>query len=306
MIIGNETHKYEVAEGWGKLPDGMKHGCTHGVVVDSKDRVFIFNQSKDAVIIFDRDGKFIKSWGAEFEKGAHGMLLNNEGGKEYLYLCDYARHICAKTTLDGEVLYTLKMPNRPDIYKSEDEYKPTESCVAPNGDVYVTDGYGKSWIHHYDKHGKYLQSFGGPKGSEPGQTSCPHGVRIIQRNGKTELYCADRANIRIQVFSLEGKHLRFVNEELRYPCCFYQYKDEIYIPDLHSRITIFDKNDKLITHLGDTPEGWKKQGWPNIPQAELQVGKFSSPHNLCVDSRGDIYVVEWSPSGRITKLVRQK
>ena len=77
MIIGNETHKYEVAEGWGKLPEGMKHGCTHGVVVDSKDRVFIFNQSKDAVIIFDRDGKFIKSWGGL--KSPHTIATDSRG-----------------------------------------------------------------------------------------------------------------------------------------------------------------------------------------------------------------------------------
>ncbi|HYF52090.1 MAG TPA: hypothetical protein VEJ63_21955 [Planctomycetota bacterium] len=306
MVIGNQTHKYEVAEGWGKLPAGIKYGYTHGAVVDKQDRVFIHNQSKDAVIIFDRDGNFIKSWGKDFEQGAHGMYLSNEGGKEYLYLSDYVRHIVVKTTLEGEVIYQLEMPNRPDIYASKDEYKPTETCVAPNGDVYVTDGYGKSWIHRYDKHGKYIGSFGGPKGSEPGQTACPHGVRVIQRNGATELYCADRSNNRIQVFTLDGKHIRFVKDELRYPCCFYQYKDEIYIPDLHSRITIFDKNDKLITHLGDTPDGWKKPGWPNIPQEELKVGYFSSPHNLCVDSRGDIYVAEWIAVGRVTKLVRQR
>ncbi len=305
-MVGSGSHTYEVAEGWGQLPEGIKYGYTHGVVVDKQDNVYIHNQSKDAVIVFNRDGKFIKSWGAEFAGGAHGMLLHTENGKEFLYLADPARHIMVKTTLDGEVVYTLKMPDRKDIYASDAEYKPTETCVAPNGDVYVTDGYGKSWIHHYDSKGNYKTSFGGPAGSEKGQTKCPHGVRIIQRGGKTELYCADRGNNRFQIFSLDGKHLRFVTDELRYPCCFYQWHDEIYIPDLHSRVTVFDKNDKLITHLGDTPDGWKKPKWPNVEPEELKVGKFSSPHNCCVDSRGDVYVAEWIAVGRVTKLIRQK
>jgi len=116
---------------------------------------------------------------------------------------------------------------------------------------------------------------------------------------------ADRGNYRIQIFSLDGKHIGFVAEELRYPCCFYQFGDEIYIPDLRGRVTIFDKNNKLITHLGDNPGVWEKKGWPNLPPEEIQVGKFNSPHALCVDSHGDIYVVEWIATGRLTKLRRR-
>jgi DNA-binding beta-propeller fold protein YncE len=305
MRLGSGSHVYEWVEGWGKLPEGIKFGYTHGVVTDSKDRVYIHNRSKDSVIVFDRDGKFLNSWGPEFAGGAHGMFLSNEGGTEYLYLADPDRHIVVKTTLDGKTVYTLGCPELPNVYPTPDKYKPTDTAVAPNGDVYVCDGYGQSWIHQYDKNAKYIRSWGG-KGKEAGQLDCPHGIWIDTRQSTPRVYVADRSNNRLQIFSLDGKHLAFVSGDFRLPCCFFQYKDEQVIPDLHSRVTIIDKNDKLITHLGDNEGGWKIQGWPNIAPTEIKTGLFSSPHAACVDSRGDIYVVEWIAVGRVTKLARVK
>lgn len=305
MRLGSGSHVYEWVEGWGKLPDGIKYGYTHGVVTDSKDRVYIHNRSKDAVIVFDREGKFLNSWGAEFAGGAHGMFLSNEGGTEYLYLADPDRHIVVKTTLDGKTVYTLGVPELPNVYPTPDKYKPTDTAVAPNGDVYVCDGYGQSWVHQYDKNAKYIRSWGG-KGKEAGQLDCPHGIWIDTRKSTPRVYVADRSNNRLQIFSLDGKHLAFVSGDFRLPCCFFQFKDEQVIPDLHSRVTIIDKDDKLIAHLGDNEGGWKKPGWPNIAKEEIKVGLFSSPHAACVDSRGDIYVVEWISDGRVTKLAKVK
>jgi DNA-binding beta-propeller fold protein YncE len=305
MIVGEGTHQYELVEGWAKVPAHIKLGYTHGVVTDKQDRVFVHNRSKDSVVIFDRDGNFIKSWGEQFAAGAHGMYLSNEGGKEFLFLADPVRHIVVKTTLDGEEIFTVKMPNLPEAYKSEEEYKPTDVAVAPNGDFYVCDGYGQSWIHQYDKNAKYIRSWGG-KGAEPGKMSCPHGIWIDTRRSTPEVYVADRSNNRIQVFTLDGKHVRFVQGDLRRPCCFFEFKGDVVIPDLNSRVTILDKNDKLITHLGDMEGQWNKPNWPNVAKEELHPGKFSSPHAACVDSHGDLYVVEWISDGRITKLRRIK
>ena len=303
MTLGSGSHRYEIIEGWGRLPKGVNYGYTHGVVVDSQDRVYVHNQSRDAVIVFDRDGNYLKSWGREFEKGAHGMFLNREGGSEYLYLADYQRHVVVKTTLDGDVLWTIGTPNLPDVYKSAEQYKPTDVAVAPNGDFYVCDGYGESWIHQYNSNAEWIRSWGGV-GSEPGKVKCPHGIWVDTRGSTPVLLVADRSNRRIQFFSLDGKHLGFVTEELRRPCCFYQFGDELYIPDLHGRVTIFDKNNRLITHLGDNPGVWEKPGWPNIPHEDRKVGKFISPHAVCVDSHRDLYVVEWVSDGRVTKLRR--
>lgn len=146
-ILGEGTHRYRVVPGWGALPEGKVFGYTHGVQEDSQGRIFIHNQSRDAVMIFDRDGQFLKSWGEEFENGAHGMQLRRENGIEYLYLADYVRHIVVKTTLDGEKVWTLTYPKEGGMYANEGEYHPTNVAFAPNGDFYVADGYGKSYIH---------------------------------------------------------------------------------------------------------------------------------------------------------------
>jgi DNA-binding beta-propeller fold protein YncE len=306
LQIGNESHQYEVAEGWGKLPEGVSYGYTHGVCVDSNDNVYVHNTSKDSVIVFDRHGNFLTSWGAEFEGGAHGFYLHKEAdGREYLYFADTARALMVKTTLEGEVLLEIGIPDRPDLYDAERRYVPTDVCVAPNGDIYVSDGYGQHYVHHYDAEGNYIRTWGG-YGSEPGQLFQPHGISINLRGSDPEVYVADRNNHRIQVFTLDGKHKRFMDHNLDLPCSFYFWGDEVYIPDLRSRLTILDKNDRLIVHLGEDPQASRQQGWPNLPKSYFRPDKFSSPHGVCVDSSGDVYLVEWISDGRLTKLIRQR
>jgi hypothetical protein len=303
MVIGSNTHVYEWRDDWASLPADMQWGYTHGVVTDAQDRVYVFNQSENAVVVFDRDGKFIRSWGSRFKAGAHGMFLSRENGRELLYLADYELPLVVKTTLDGEVLLELAAPDRPDIYSSGKAYKPTFACTAPGGDIYVFDGYGQSWIHQYDSAGKYTRSFGGT-GAEPGRLKCPHAGYVDTRSGEPVLYVADRGNSRIQKFTLDGEHIGFITDEMDMPCMFYKHQGELYIPDLHSRLTILDRNDRLIEHLGHDPQAWPTRGWPEI-QPQLRRGAFSSPHACCVDSRGDVYVVEWISTGRLIKLRRQ-
>lgn len=303
VVLGKGEHIYEVVEGWGKLPARVKYGYTHGVQVDSAERVIIHNQSCDAVIIFDREGRFIKSWGPEFAGGAHGCHLSKEDGAEYLYLSDYVRHIVVKTTLDGEVIWTLGYPKEANIYQSKEEFKPTNVAVAPNGDFYVADGYGLSWIHQYNARAEYIRSWGG-KGSAPGQLDCPHGIWVDTRTDTPVVIVADRSNRRLQLFTLDGRHLGFASDGLRLPCHFDQRQDELLVPDLHGVVTILDAENKPVVHLGDNPSVWDVKGWPNLPRKTWQVGKFISPHAACWDASGDIYVVEWTVEGRVTKLRR--
>jgi DNA-binding beta-propeller fold protein YncE len=304
--IGNASHRYEVATDWGKLPSHLSYGYTHGVCVDAQDNVYVHNTSKDAVVVFDRSGKFLDSWGSEFEGGAHGFYLHMDSdGKEYIYYADTQRSLLVKTTLQGEVIFRVGTPNRPDLYDQERKYVPTDVCVAPNGDIYVSDGYGQSYVHHYDHQGTYKGSWGG-NGKEAGQLNSPHGISVNLRGIEPELYIADRSNNRIQVFTMEGKHKRFIDHNLDLPCSFYFFGDEVYLPDLHSRITILDKDDRLITHLGEDQQAYKQEGWPNLPKSYYRPDRFSSPHGICVDSHGDIYLAEWISDGRVTKLIRQK
>jgi hypothetical protein len=229
--------------------------------------------------------------------------LSQEGKEEFLYLADIKRHIVVKTTLDGEVVWTLEYPKDSGVYESADKFTPTNVAIAPSGDFYVADGYGQSYIHQYNAKAEYIRTWGGP-GSELGKLKCPHGIAVDLRDGDPKVLVADRANVRLQYFSLDGKYLSVVTDELRHPCHFDQRKGDLLVPDLHGRVTVFDKSNHLITHLGDNPGVQNVKGYPNLPHEQRVPGQFISPHSACWDHDGNIYVVEWVSDGRVTKLRR--
>ena len=217
-VLGSGAHTYEWMGNWCKLPDTHKFGNTHGVQVDSQGRLLVHSQNAapDSVFIFDTEGKFIKSWGAAYRGGAHGLQLVKEGNQEFLILALTGQHAVVKTTLDGEAVWKLEFPKECEAYQGKpDGFVPTNVAVAKNGDVYVADGYGKSLIHQYGKDLKHIRSWGGA-GSEAGKMRCCHGIWIDTRSGQEEICVADRANVRLQYFSMDGKHLRFVTGELRH------------------------------------------------------------------------------------------
>lgn len=299
---GSGHHTYELVDGWGTLPAKVRYGNTHGICEDSQGRIYIHNESPTghSMVVFDGDGNFIAAWGEEYTPGAHGLQWSREGSEEFLYLALTSQHRCVKLTLAGEVVWELKAPMDTGLYGSEPEFVPTNIAVAPNGDFYVADGYGKSLIHQYNSDAEYIRSWGG-KGSGPGEMNCPHGIFVDTRRAKPELVVADRANVRLQCFDLDGNHLRFVTNDLLHPCHFDQRGEDLLIPDLYGRVTIFDKDNRLITHIGATPDANKLEGWPNIPHDKRVPGRLTSPHGAIWDRDGNIYVVEWIPDGRVTK-----
>ena len=182
-IVGSGDHTYEVFHDWGELPASIKYGNTHGVVEDSQGRIYVHHtvnatsESSDSMVVFDAKGKFIKSWGKEFKGGAHGLHIRKEGSTEFLYLCDTKRGLVVKTTLNGEEVFSFGYPDQSDAYKpgpdgKKPKYSPTNLAIAPNGDLYVGDGYGSSYINQYNSKGEYIRTFGG-KGKEAGQVGLP-------------------------------------------------------------------------------------------------------------------------------------
>lgn len=303
IILGTGRHTYEWVPGWAKLPDGMQlSNCHGGIVIDSRGRILLNTDTENAVMIFDPDGKFIKGWGKELKGGSHGMMIRKEGREEFLYITHTARHELIKATLDGELVWTRGYPEQSSIYKMASEYKPTGVAFAPNGDIYVTDGYGKYWVHHYNAKGEYIRSWGGP-GSEPGRLNNPHGIWVDTRRKTPAVIVADRGNKRLQIFTLEGQHLGFVTEEMRLPSNMDQRGSDIVIADLAGKITILDKDNKVITHLGDNADP-KKRATNRITPDQWVDGVFISPHCPRWDRHGNLYVHEWLLSGRVTKLKR--
>lgn len=305
-VLGTGEHTYECIHDWGALPSDIVYGNTHGVAQDAAGFIYIkhtvhaSSPKADAIVVFDPDGRFVCSWGAEFRGGAHGLHLVREGRTEYFYLCDVRRHLLVKTTLTGEVVWSRDCPFETGYYKTPDEYKPTNVATAPDGTLFVSDGYGRNYIHIYRPDGTYVKSFGGT-GTALSRMSTPHGLMVDTHSDVPLLVVADRTNHRLEYFSLDGEALHVVTDELRMPCHFHQRGSELLIPDLKSRVTLFDKDNRLIVHLGD---GGTYEGLRDKPRSAFTPGKFVAPHGAIFDREGNIFVVEWVEVGRVTKLKR--
>ncbi len=314
-IVGSGAHRYEVIHDWGQLPKHISYGNTHGVCVDAQGQVYIHHtvhassQTDDTMVVFDRKGRFVRSWGREFKGGAHGLHIRKEGRDEFLYLCDTKRALVVKTTLKGEEVLTLGYPKESPAYKLDGEgkpatkYSPTNLTVAANGDIYVADGYGSSFVNQYNGKGEFIRSFGG-KGKAQGQLDQPHGIWLDDRGPAPLLLVADRSNRRLQYFTLDGTHHHFAGEgDVKLPCHFDIHKDLLLIPDLEARVTLMDSANKVVAQLGEDDSGtWGKLR--REPREKFVPGKFVCPHSACFDKDGNIFVVEWVEVGRVTKLQR--
>ena len=321
-ILGSGANRYEAIHDWGELPARIKWGNTHGVVEDSQGHIYIHHtvhassESADSIVVFDRKGKFVRSWGGAFRGIAHGMEFRKEGRDEFLYLTLNAANprmtpqppthaAVIKATTRGEIVWKIAGPPDVDAYKpaadgTPKRYNPTNVAIAPNGDVYVGDGYGSSFINQYDKKGAYIRTFGG-RGSEAGQLAEPHGLFVDTRTATPVLVVADRRNNRLQRFTMDGKHLDFVSG-FRLPCHFHERKGFVVVPDLQGRVTLIDRQNRVVEHLGDSNVVTGNNPLRSQPRDAFIPGQFICPHGACFDRDGNIFVVEWVEVGRVTKL----
>ena len=315
--VGTEPYLYEVIHDWGQLPKHIRYGNTHGICEDSQGNIYVHHSVHsssdvaDSIVIFDPDGRFVGSWGKEYQGAAHGLHIHREGSEEFLYLTardykDLDRNVVVKTTLKGEVIFKLGYPRESAQYEVDVEgkpltkYHPTNIAIAPNGDIYVGDGYGSSFINQYDCKGSFIRTIG-EEGSGLGQLSSPHGIMIDDRGAKPLLLVADRSNNRLQYFTLGGEHVSFV-KGVNLPCHLRERNGILLIPDLAARVTLMDRSNRVLAHLGEGPENFRdvrKQ-----PRSSFPTGKFIAPHDACFDHAGNIFVAEWVPIGRVSKLRR--
>ncbi|MBY0229472.1 MAG: peptidase [Gemmataceae bacterium] len=306
-VIGEGDHKYECYHGWGQLPKGVDWQTTHGVCVDAEGLVYIKQQGWgdkpfDTVHVFDDKGKHVRSFGKEYHKGGHGIDVRKEDGKEWLYLTNSWRRTFCKTDLKGEVVWCKSIPSGKH-YREVEKFSPTNVAFAPDGGFYVGDGYGSNLIHQYDKDAKHVRTWGGT-GVGEGQMRTPHGIWLDARPGReAQVVVADRANARLQYFTLDGKFAGFV-KGLLFPANIDTQGDTMLVPDLHARVTLYGKDNKVLAQLGDD-EAWRKKVLTSpvrMKPAEWQPGKFVHPHDACFDKAGNIYLAEWVHTGRVTFL----
>jgi len=322
--FGTGAWTYTLDESWGKLPGGMNFGLGCSIVVDSKDRVIVTTRSiNPCVAIFGADGKLEETWSDEFAanvgltteevKGtAHCIYWSKESGGEFFYFTENAGKgkdgkaigkRVYKTDMKGKVLYTIGNVETEDAtHQKFDWTNPTDVAVAPNGDIYVVDGYGSQRVTRFDKNWKAIKTFGGKGNGNDTFNTC-HGIWVSTLGKEVEVYIADRANSRYQVYSPELDYKRTIKGDFaRNPCCFYQHAGHLYIPDLASLVTIINAKDEAVAMLGDgkgiADGGMKAKPEMDAPNAD----KFFAPHALTVDSKGNIYVLEWVGWGRVRKL----
>jgi hypothetical protein len=321
-VVGTGAYTYEALHDWGTLPASLKWGNTHGVVEDAQGNIYVHHtvhatsDSADTMVVFDRTGKFVRSWGKEFRGVAHGLQIRTEGSDEFLYLTVNAANpkmtpqpdlqaVVVKATPKGEMVWKIQGPPPIDEYKPAADgtparYNPTNIAIAPNGDLYVGDGYGSYYVNQYNAKGEYRRTFGG-RGANPGQLAEPHGIWVDTRAATPVLVVADRRNNRLQRFTLDGKHIDFV-PGFRLPCHFDERQGLVVIPDLHGRVTLMDRSNAIVAHLGDSNAPEWNNPLRREPRDKFVPGQFICPHGACFDREGNIFVVEWVEVGRVTKL----
>lgn len=285
MNYGQGTHQYTVQENWWTLPDGWEFGWIPAVAVDSQDRVYVYSRSEHPMVVFDRDGNFITSWGDDILKDAHGIFIDAE---DNVYCVERETHVMHKFTTDGELLMTIGTMDKPGP-EGQPFNLPTDLALGPDGEMYISDGYGNARIHKYTPDGEFIKSWGKP-GAGPGEFDLPHCVRVDPRN---RLMVADRENNRIQFFTLDGEYIQEWTD-LLHPDTIYIDEDElVYIAELDQRITI-------MTLDGDVVSQWGSERGSTVP------GEFlACPHGIWVDSHGDVYVGEVQADARLQKFIRQ-
>ena len=215
VILGEGAYRYRVVEGWGALPPGFTYRDGAAVCVDSKDNVYVFNRGAHPVIVFDRDGQFLRSWGEDIGfVNAHGAAV---GPDDMLYLTDDFGAAVRKCTPEGKVVMTIGTPGKPAPRFSGDPFnRCTHTALSPEGDIYVSDGYQNARVHKYSANGKLMFSWGEP-GTGPGQFNLVHNIAC---DDDGLVYVADRENHRVQVFDGNGKYQAEWHNMMR-PCGLY-------------------------------------------------------------------------------------
>ena len=187
------------------------------------------------------------------------------------------------------------------------QFSPTAITVAPNGDIFLSDGYASNHIFKFDKTGKYLMHFG-TKGNDLKQFNTAHGMTLDTRYEPPRLLICDRNHVpkgRLLHYSLDGEFIEEIVTGLGMPTSAAVQGDYVSVPDLHGRVVILDKSNTIIAVLGHNPDPAKRANY-GIPQDQWIEGIFSGTHGSYWDKDGNLYVQDWNVSGRLMKLVRVK
>jgi DNA-binding beta-propeller fold protein YncE len=274
LVVGTGDFVYDVVRPWGTLPPGWRLGLVSHVAVDSQDRVYFYQRQDPPVLVFDGDGHFLRAWGSQRLRDAHGIFI---GPDDHVYLCNRDEHEVLKLSPEGRILLVLGHRGRPALQAPFNH--PADVAVSPSGEIYVADGYGNASVHRFTAEGRHLGSWGAP-GAGHGQFTTPHGIWV---DAQQRVLVADRENNRVQLFSPEGD---FYGEwtDLYHPMDIYvDAGGTVYVTDQIPRLSMYSPDGQLVA-----------RGRP------VNVGA----HGVWGDSPGNLYLAEVGVN-QVTKLVRR-
>lgn len=306
IILGQNHKKYRLNNQWSQI-DFARYPVKdcHEMVQDSRGRILLLtNDTHNNMIIYNKQGRLLTAWGTEYP-GAHGLTLFNENGTEVLFICDNNRHQMIKTTLDGRVLMTLDYPKETGEYTKAEEYIPTETAIAANGDIYIADGYGKDFVIQYDYKGNYIRHFG-VRGDGEEHLLNAHGITIDSRHPEGPfLIVTSRQQNAFKRYTMEGKFLGTIPMPGAWVCRPVINGDYLYAAVLQSSsslwkqsgfVTILDKDFKVVSNLGGSEPVYGADG--RLQEMEQTVKAFQYPHDVCIDDEQNLYIAQWN-SGHV-------
>lgn len=295
--VGTGDYSYEVLDSWGALPEGFQWGQIGAVNVDAQDRVYVFTRTDHPLMVFERDGRYVRTLGEGVIRDAHGLCLDPHGD---IFLVDRAAHVVMKFTRDGEKLFELGNRDQPSdtgwttenrtVLRADGPFNyPTDVAFSANGDFYVSDGYRNARVHKFSGDGHLLFSWGEPGRERPGEFNLVHSVW----EARGRLYVADRENNRIQLFTPGGEFIEMWTGFVQPADIYVDENDMMYVAELSGRVSLLTLDGTVVARFG-SPED-------RVPEP----GKFVAPHGIWADRHGDFYVSEVLQGQRIQKFVRR-
>jgi DNA-binding beta-propeller fold protein YncE len=271
-LAATDPGGYRLVRDFFHPPPGLKLGAVSGVATDAAGDLYVLHRGdpERPLLVFDKSGAFVRSFGAGLFTSTHGLRIDPDGNT---WTTDNANHTVLKFSPDGKVLMTL---GERGVAGDDERHfnRPTDVAFAKSGDFYVSDGYGNSRVVKFDRSGKFLFAWG-KKGSGPGEFDLPHQVRLDSRE---DVYVADRENKRIQVFTAEGMFIRQLGEGIAPYGLFITREDEIFVADgVKHEVVKLDRDGKVLARWGG---------------GGREPGKFLMPHGITVGKDGAVYVAE--------------
>jgi len=299
LILGHGDFMYKVDMNWGLLDKNKfpVKDCHEMVYTKDGYIVMLTNDVRNNIIKYNKDGKLIESWGNEYP-GGHGLTLRDEGGEEFLYITDTDRHQVIKTTMDGRVVFTIDAPKSMESFVDPSNFKPTETSVTENGDIYIADGYGSQLILVYGQDAKLKHYFGG-HGEDDDKFFNAHGIAVDTRHGSEKILVTARQKNQLKYFTPSGIYESSIDLGGAFICRPVIKGDNIFLATIWSGaggensgfVSILDKDNKLVSAPGGVRPNYVNGSLSRMHQT---VKVFKHPHDVCIDEDENLYVCQWN------------